>query len=161
MVTKESKLGLVVAGLLLGILMASMDNTIVVTAMGTIVGDLGGLESFVWVVSAYMVAEMAGMPIFGKLSDMYGRKRFFIFGLILFMVGSALCGTAETITQLSIYRAIQGIGGGALVRSRFWIVEYFWSIAWCVYNGLYQLALDFLHQYATRDLITRFYYYRI
>lgn len=122
MVTKESKLGLVVAALLLGILMASMDNTIVVTAMGTIVGDLGGLESFVWVVSAYMVAEMAGMPIFGKLSDMYGRKRFFIFGLILFMVGSALCGTAENITQLSIYRAIQGVGGGALVPIAFTIM---------------------------------------
>ncbi|WP_160724909.1 MDR family MFS transporter [Bacillus sp. USDA818B3_A] len=120
--TRESKLGLVVAGLLLGILMASMDNTIVVTAMGTIVGDLGGLESFVWVVSAYMVAEMAGMPIFGKLSDMYGRKRFFIFGLILFMIGSVLCGTAETITQLSIYRAIQGIGGGALVPIAFTIM---------------------------------------
>ncbi|MGG3560593.1 MDR family MFS transporter [Neobacillus rhizosphaerae] len=122
MTMKDSKLGLVVAGLLLGILMASMDNTIVVTAMGTIVGDLGGLESFVWVVSAYMVAEMAGMPIFGKLSDMYGRKRFFIFGLILFMAGSALCGTAETITQLSIYRAIQGIGGGALVPIAFTIM---------------------------------------
>ncbi|CAH2715071.1 Multidrug resistance protein 3 [Neobacillus rhizosphaerae] len=122
MVAKDSKLGLVVAGLLLGILMASMDNTIVVTAMGTIVGDLGGLESFVWVVSAYMVAEMAGMPIFGKLSDMYGRKRFFIFGLILFMAGSALCGTAENITQLSIYRAIQGVGGGALVPIAFTIM---------------------------------------
>jgi EmrB/QacA subfamily drug resistance transporter len=122
MVAQESKLGFVVAGLLLAILMASMDNTIVVTAMGTIVGDLGGLESFVWVVSAYMVAEMAGMPIFGKLSDMYGRKRFFIFGLILFMAGSALCGTAETITQLSIYRAIQGIGGGALVPIAFTIM---------------------------------------
>ncbi|WP_433750884.1 MDR family MFS transporter [Falsibacillus pallidus] len=122
MTSKDSKLGFVVAGLLLGILMASMDNTIVVTAMGTIVGDLGGLESFVWVVSAYMVAEMAGMPIFGKLSDMYGRKRFFIFGLIFFMLGSALCGTAETITQLSIYRAIQGIGGGALVPIAFTIV---------------------------------------
>ncbi|MDQ1148005.1 EmrB/QacA subfamily drug resistance transporter [Bacillus sp. SORGH_AS 510] len=122
MTAKDSKLGLVVTGLLLGILMASMDNTIVVTAMGTIVGDLGGLESFVWVVSAYMVAEMAGMPIFGKLSDMYGRKRFFIFGLILFMAGSALCGTAETITQLSIYRAIQGVGGGALVPIAFTIM---------------------------------------
>ncbi|MCI4060615.1 MFS transporter, partial [Bacillus cereus] len=75
MVENNNKLGFVVAGLLLGILMASIDNTIVVTAMGTIVGDLGGLEKFVWVVSAYKVAEMAGMPIFGKLSDMYGRKR--------------------------------------------------------------------------------------
>lgn len=122
MVAKESKLGFVVVGLLLGILMASMDNTIVVTAMGTIVGDLGGLDSFVWVVSAYMVAEMSGMPIFGKLSDMYGRKRFFVFGLLLFMVGSALCGTSANITQLSIYRAIQGIGGGALVPIAFTIM---------------------------------------
>lgn len=119
---KEQKLGFVVAGLLLGLLMASMDNTIVVTAMGTIVGNLGGLDNFVWVVSAYMVAEMAGMPIFGKLSDMYGRKRFFILGLILFMFGSALCGTAANITQLSIYRAIQGVGGGALVPIAFTIV---------------------------------------
>lgn len=122
MVEKNNKLGFVVAGLLLGILMAAMDNTIVVTAMGTIVGDLGGIESFVWVVSAYMVAEMAGMPIFGKLSDMYGRKRFFMLGLVLFMIGSALCGTADTITELSIYRAIQGIGGGALVPIAFTIV---------------------------------------
>lgn len=139
--------------------MASMDNTIVVTAMGTIVGDLGGLENFVWVVSAYMVAEMAGMPIFGKLSDMYGRKRFFIFGLIVFMIGSAFCGTAENITQLGIYRAIQGIGGGALVpiaftivfdifppekrengwfiRSGIWIVKYFRAVTWRIYYRLY------------------------
>lgn len=122
MIGNKSKIGFVVAGLLLWILMASMDNTIVVTAMGTIVGDLGGLESFVWVVSAYMVAEMAGMPIFGKLSDMFGRKRFFMMGLILFMIGSILCATAGNITQLSIYRAIQGIGGGALVPIAFTIV---------------------------------------
>ncbi|MEK4269360.1 MULTISPECIES: MDR family MFS transporter [Bacillus] len=120
--TQHQRLGLIVAGLLLAILMASMDNTIVVTAMGTIVGDLGGLDSFVWVVSAFMVAEMAGMPIFGKLSDMYGRKRFFLFGSILFMAGSALCGTAASIEQLSIYRAIQGIGGGALIPIAFTII---------------------------------------
>lgn len=120
--TNQSKLGLVLAGLLLSILMASMDNTIVATAMGTIVGELGGFDKFVWVTSAYMVAEMAGMPIFGKLSDMFGRKRFFIFGLIVFLLGSILCGTAETITQLSIYRAIQGIGGGALIPIAFTIM---------------------------------------
>ncbi|MDF2724394.1 MAG: family efflux transporter permease subunit, partial [Paenibacillus sp.] len=117
-----NKLGIVIAGLLLGILMASMDNTIVATAMGNIIGDLGGLDKFVWVTSAYMVAEMAGMPIFGKLSDMYGRKRFFIFGIILFMIGSVLCGMAESITQLAIFRAIQGIGGGALVPICFTIM---------------------------------------
>ncbi|MBM6616576.1 MDR family MFS transporter [Bacillus suaedaesalsae] len=120
--TKQSHLGFVIAGLLLSILMASMDNTIVATAMGTIVGELGGFDKFVWVTSAYMVAEMAGMPIFGKLSDMFGRKRFFIFGLIVFLFGSILCGTANTITELSIYRAIQGIGAGALIPIAFTIM---------------------------------------
>lgn len=120
-VSKKSS-GLVVAGLLLAILMASMDNTIVATAMGTIVGELGGLNHFVWVTAAYMVAEMAGMPIFGKLSDMYGRKRFFVFGMIVFMAGSMLCGTADSIIELSIYRAIQGIGAGALVPITFTIL---------------------------------------
>ena len=104
--------------------MAAMDNTIVATAMATIVGDLGGFDKFVWVTSAYMVATMAGMPIFGKLSDMYGRKRFYIGGLILFLFGSALCGTASSIEQLSIYRAIQGIGGGALMPIAFTIIRY-------------------------------------
>ncbi|WP_019914003.1 MDR family MFS transporter [Paenibacillus sp. HW567] len=120
--SKESNLKLVVVGLLLGILMSAMDNTIVAAAMGTIVSDLGGLDKIVWVTSAYMVMVMAGTPIFGKLSDMYGRKRFFIFGLIVFLAGSALCGTSTTITQLAIYRAIQGIGGGALMPIAFTIV---------------------------------------
>lgn len=119
--SKESNLKLVVVGLLLGILMSAMDNTIVASAMGTIVSDLGGLDKIVWVTSAYMVMVMAGTPIFGKLSDMYGRKRFFIFGLIVFLIGSALCGTAQSITQLSIYRAIQGVGGGALMPIAFTI----------------------------------------
>ncbi|MBP2000213.1 EmrB/QacA subfamily drug resistance transporter [Paenibacillus shirakamiensis] len=122
MVKAKNNVGLIIAGLLLATLMASMDNTIVSTAIGTIVGDLGGFDKLMWVTSAYMVAEMAGMPIFGKLSDMYGRKRFFIFGIIVFMIGSALCGTADTIIQLSIYRAIQGIGGGALVPIAFTIM---------------------------------------
>lgn len=76
MAVKKNRLGWIVAGLLLGILIAAIDNTIVATAMGTMIGELGGLDQFVWVTSAYMVAEMAGMPIFGKLSDMYGRKKF-------------------------------------------------------------------------------------
>ncbi|WP_422656892.1 MDR family MFS transporter [Paenibacillus sp. EC2-1] len=122
MKVKENKIGIIIAALLLATLMASMDNTITATAIGTIVGDLGGFDKLMWVTSAYMVAEMAGMPIFGKLSDMYGRKRFFIFGIIVFMIGSALCGTAESIVQLSIYRAIQGIGGGALVPIAFTIM---------------------------------------
>ncbi|MBO0958875.1 MFS transporter [Neobacillus sp. MM2021_6] len=122
MIKKDNNLKLVVTGILLAILMSAMDNTIVATAMGTIVSDLGGFDKFIWVTSAYMVAVMAGMPIFGKLSDMYGRKRFFIFGLVVFLVGSALCGIAQTIVQLSIFRAIQGIGGGALMPIAFTIV---------------------------------------
>ncbi|MFD3447948.1 MDR family MFS transporter [Microbacteriaceae bacterium 4G12] len=118
----KSNTKFIVAGLLLGILMASMDNTIVATAMATIVGDLGGFDKFVWVTSAYMVATMAGMPIFGKLSDMYGRKRFFVGGLALFLLGSMLCGTATSIEQLSAYRALQGIGGGALMPIAFTIM---------------------------------------
>ncbi|MEW4372645.1 MDR family MFS transporter [Paenibacillus kandeliae] len=116
------KTGWIVAGLLLGIFIASIDNTIVATSIATIVGDLGGFDQFVWVTSAYLVASLAGTPIFGKLSDMYGRKRFFVFGLIMFMLGSILCGTAQSIVQLSLYRAIQGIGGGALVPIAFTIV---------------------------------------
>lgn len=73
---KTNSTSFVTAGLLLGIFMAAIDNTIVATAMGTIVGDLGHYEQFVWVTAGYMVAMMAGMPIYGKLSDMYGRKRF-------------------------------------------------------------------------------------
>ncbi|XEC94914.1 MDR family MFS transporter [Paenibacillus tarimensis] len=119
---RQNKIGFIIAGLLLSILMASMDNTIVATAMGTIVGEMGGLDKFVWVTSAYMVTEMAGMPIFGKLSDMYGRKRFFVFGIIVFIIGSALCGTAESIVQLSLYRAVQGIGAGAMVSIAFTIM---------------------------------------
>ncbi|CAM3415725.1 MDR family MFS transporter [Marinicrinis lubricantis] len=122
MVQQNKHINFVVAGLLLAIFMSAMDNTIVATAMGSIVADLGGVQQFVWVTSAYMVAVMAGMPIFGKLSDMYGRKRFFVFGLTVFLVGSALCGLAQSMVQLSIYRAIQGIGGGALMPIAFTIV---------------------------------------
>ncbi|MFX3673105.1 MAG: MDR family MFS transporter [Paenisporosarcina sp.] len=119
---EKPNLRLVLAGLLLAILMAAMDNTIVATALGSILADLGGVESYVWITSAYAVAVLAGMPIFGKLSDMYGRKRFFIFGLTIFLLGSALCGIAQSVPQLAIYRAIQGIGGGALLPIAFTIV---------------------------------------
>ncbi|MCR8641157.1 MFS transporter [Paenibacillus sp. N1-5-1-14] len=122
MATRERGLGFVVAGLLIGIFVAAIDNTIVATAMGTIVGELGGLDKFVWVTSAYMVAEMASMPIFGKLSDMYGRKRFFMFGIVMFLIGSVLCGMAQSIEQLAAFRAIQGIGGGALMPIAFTII---------------------------------------
>ncbi|QJD84105.1 MDR family MFS transporter [Cohnella herbarum] len=119
---KKSNTNLVVAGLLLGLFMAALDQTIVSTAMTTIIKKLGGLESFIWVYSAYMIAMVVSTPIFGKLSDMYGRKNFFLMGLILFLGGSILCGTAQNMDQLIIYRAIQGIGGGALMPIVFTII---------------------------------------
>ncbi|MUT68552.1 MDR family MFS transporter [Paenibacillus sp. NEAU-GSW1] len=119
---KNSSIKLVVAGLLLGLFMASLDQTIVSTAMTTIIKKLGGFESFIWVYSAYMIAMVVSTPIFGKLSDMYGRKRLFLLGLLLFLIGSILCGTAVNMDQLIIYRAIQGIGGGALMPIVFTII---------------------------------------
>ncbi|MCL6548195.1 MAG: MFS transporter, partial [Alicyclobacillus sp.] len=112
----------VIAGLLLAIFVGAMDNTVVSTAMGTIVANLGGFNQFVWVTAAYMATETAGMPVIGKLSDMYGRKRFFLFGVIVFMAGSMLCGTAHAMWQLALFRGIQGIGGGALMPVAFAII---------------------------------------
>ncbi|MBB6672878.1 MDR family MFS transporter [Cohnella nanjingensis] len=119
---KRSNTKLVVAGLLLGLFMSALDQTIVSTAMTTIIKKLGGLDKFVWVYSAYMIAMVVATPIFGKLSDMYGRKRFFLAGVFLFIAGSVLCGTAQNMDQLIIYRAIQGIGGGALMPIVFTII---------------------------------------
>jgi EmrB/QacA subfamily drug resistance transporter len=122
MEASKSNVRLTVIGLMLGLLLASLDQTIVSTAMPTIIEEFGGMDMFVWVFSAYLITSVAGMPVFGKLSDMYGRKRFFLFGLIVFMIGSALCGTSQTMTQLIIYRAVQGIGGGALMPIVFTII---------------------------------------
>jgi EmrB/QacA subfamily drug resistance transporter len=120
--SKQSNVRLTIVGLMLALLLSALDQTIVSTAMPTIVGELGGLEQFVWVFSAYLIANVVSMPIFGKLSDMYGRKLFFLLGLAVFMIGSALCGTSTTMLELIIYRAVQGIGGGALMPITFTIV---------------------------------------
>jgi EmrB/QacA subfamily drug resistance transporter len=111
-----------VAGLLLGLFMAALDQTIVSTAMPTIVGEFGEYERLVWVFSAYMIASVVATPIFGKLSDMYGRKRFFILGLGVFLLGSILCGVAQNMLQLILFRALQGIGGGALMPLCFAVI---------------------------------------
>ncbi|WP_042168614.1 MDR family MFS transporter [Paenibacillus gorillae] len=111
-----------VAGLLLGLFMAALDQTIVSTAMPTIVGEFGGYEQLVWVFSAYMIASVVTTPIFGKLSDMYGRKRFFLLGLGIFLLGSILCGIANGMTELILFRALQGIGGGAIMPLCFAVI---------------------------------------
>src|SRR5213592_3507772 len=106
---------LVLAGLLAGLLLGFMDVTIVSTAAPTIIADLGGLNLFAWVFSAFLIVQTVTIPIFGKLSDLYGRKRFFLLGLLVFMAGSALSGGSRDIYQLIAFRAVQGIGFGAFV----------------------------------------------
>lgn len=119
---EKSKVNWVIAGLLLGIIVAAMDNTIISTAMGTIISEIGGMDKFIWVSSAYLIASVVGMPIYGKLSDMYGRKLFYMVGLGLFVLGSVLCGLSQSMGQLIIFRAVQGLGGGAIMPIAFTII---------------------------------------
>src|SRR6202048_4808654 len=99
---------------MLVMLMAALDSTIVSTALPTIVGDLGGLNHISWVVTAYLLAQTAVTPLYGKLGDLYGRKVVLQAGLVVFLAGSALCGVAQDMTELIAFRAIQGLGGGGL-----------------------------------------------
>jgi EmrB/QacA subfamily drug resistance transporter len=108
---------LVFGGLMLVMLMASLDQTIVATALPTIVGDLGGLSHISWVVTAYLLAQTAVTPLYGKLGDMYGRKVVLQVGLLVFLGGSALCGVSQSLDQLIASRALQGLGGGGLIVS--------------------------------------------
>jgi EmrB/QacA subfamily drug resistance transporter len=103
------------AGLMIGILLAMLDNMIVGTAMPTIVGDLGGLNHFTWVITAYTLASAVSTPIWGKLSDLYGRKGMFMASIVVFLAGSALAGTSSTMTELIAYRGLQGLGAGGLM----------------------------------------------
>ncbi|WP_079161527.1 MDR family MFS transporter [Streptomyces fodineus] len=104
-----------IGALLLGLLLAALDQTIVSTALPTIVSDLGGLEHLSWVVTAYLLASTAATPLWGKLGDQYGRKRLFQTAIVIFLVGSALCGMAQDMPQLIGFRALQGLGGGGLI----------------------------------------------
>lgn len=111
---KAPHVGLVIAGLMLGILLAALDQTVVGTSLFKIVGDIGGFEHFSWLISAYLLASVIVIPIAGKLSDIYGRRPIYMAGMGIFLVGSVLCGTATNIYQLIGYRALQGLGGGAI-----------------------------------------------
>ncbi|MEV5434526.1 MFS transporter [Streptomyces sp. NPDC052682] len=104
-----------IGALLLGMLLAALDQTIVATALPTIVSDLGGMEHLSWVVTAYLLASTAATPLWGKLGDQYGRKNLFQIAIVLFLAGSALCGMAQDMGQLIAFRAVQGLGGGGLM----------------------------------------------
>ncbi|XMN09382.1 DHA2 family efflux MFS transporter permease subunit [Streptomyces griseobrunneus] len=104
-----------IGALLLGMLLAALDQTIVSTALPTIVSELGGLDHLSWVVTAYLLAATAATPLWGKLGDQYGRKKLFQAAIIIFLIGSALCGVAQNMPQLIGFRAVQGLGGGGLM----------------------------------------------
>ena len=96
------------------LLLAAIDQTVVATALPVIVGDIGGLTSYSWVVTSYMLASTVTVPLYGKLSDVHGRRLLFLIAITVFLVGSALCGLAQNMTQLVLFRAIQGLGAGGL-----------------------------------------------
>ena len=107
----------VYASLLVVMFLSAMDQTIVGTALPTIVGDLGGASHMAWILTAYTLAITVAMPVYGKLGDLVGRKNLFLVAIGLFLAGSALCGTASGMAQLIVYRALQGLGGGGLMIS--------------------------------------------
>ena len=103
------------SALAMGMLLAALDQTIVSTALPTIVADLGGLSHYSWVVTAYLLASTITQPIYGKLGDLYGRKRIFQTAIGIFLVGSALCGLSQNMLELTAFRALQGLGAGGLI----------------------------------------------
>ncbi|MDO8185321.1 MFS transporter [Conexibacter sp. JD483] len=111
----EVRVRAIFAGLMLALLLASLDQTIVATALPTIVQDLGGLEHISWVTTAYLLASTASTPLYGKLGDLYGRKRVFQTAIVIFLVGSTLCGLSQSMLELILFRALQGLGGGGLI----------------------------------------------
>src|SRR6188508_3756770 len=115
MTPQPQRIRVIFSALVLVLLLAALDQTIVSTALPTIVGDLGGIQHLSWVVTAYLLTSTVSGPIYGKLGDVYGRKAVLQAALVIFVVGSALCGTSQNMPQLIAFRAMQGLGGGGLV----------------------------------------------
>ena len=111
----KRELYFVFGALMLGMLLAALDSTIVATALPTIVGDLHGASHLSWVVVAYLLSSTVSTPLWGKLGDLHGRKVYFQSAIILFLIGSMLCGVAHTMLELILFRALQGLGGGGLM----------------------------------------------
>ncbi|MEP6704023.1 MAG: MFS transporter, partial [Acidobacteriota bacterium] len=105
----------VTAGVMTGMFIAALEATVVGTAMPTVIASLGGLNHYSWVFSAYLVTSTVTVPVWGKLSDLYGRRRLYQIGIGIFLLGTLLSGFSATMTQLIVFRAVQGLGAGALV----------------------------------------------
>jgi EmrB/QacA subfamily drug resistance transporter len=110
----QTRRGVVLAAAMMAVFTAAVEATIVATALPTIVGELGGFELLTWVFTAYFLAQTATIPVFGRLADVYGRKPIFFVGMGFFLVGSALCGLAQSMTALIVFRLVQGLGAGAI-----------------------------------------------
>ncbi|MBE7434437.1 MAG: MFS transporter [Anaerolineales bacterium] len=124
----RNRIILVTIGIMLSLFLASMESTVVATATPTIVGELGGLSHFSWVFSAYMLASTTTVPLYGKLSDLYGRRRLYIFAMVLFLIGSVLCGQANSMTQLILARGLQGVGAGGIMPLAFILIGEMFSL---------------------------------
>jgi len=109
-------------GVMMAMFLSSLDQTIVGTALPKIIADLNGFEHYTWVATAYLLTSTAMMPIVGRLTDMYGRKWFYIIGIVIFLIGSALCGLSQNMTQLILFRGFQGIGAGVMMTNAFIVI---------------------------------------
>lgn len=118
----KDKIILIMAGLMVGLLVAALDNSILGTAMPKIISNLQGMEYYVWPFTSYMLTSTISIILFGKLSDIYGRKNILIIGIIIFVISSILCGFSANIIELILFRGIQGIGGGILISLPFIVV---------------------------------------
>ena len=119
----------VTAGLLLGIFLAALEATVVSTAMPTVVASLGGLDRYSWVFSAYLLTSTASVPLWGRLSDLYGRRRVYLAAIGLFLVGSTLAGVSQSMLQLVLFRAVQGLGAGGLIPLALTIIGEIYTLA--------------------------------
>lgn len=119
----------VTAGLLLGIFLAALEATVVSTAMPTVVASLGGLDHYSWVFSAYLLTSTASVPLWGRLSDLYGRRRLYLTAITLFLVGSMLAGISQSMLQLILFRALQGLGAGGLIPLALTIIGELYTLA--------------------------------
>ncbi len=158
---------LTVGGLMLGLLLAALDQTIVGTAMPRIVAELQGFQHYAWVTTAYLLTSTAVVPITGKLSDMYGRKVFLIGSAAMFVLTSALCGLSQDMTQLIVFRGLQGLAGGVLTSTVFTVISQIFPPAergriQGVFSGIFGLASivgPLLGGYLTDNLSWRWVFY--
>lgn len=116
MIHKQTKRPIVLIALVLSMFMAAIEGTIIATAMPDIVSDLGGFTLYSWVFSSFLLMQAVTIMVYGKLADLFGRKPVFIIGVVIFLTGSLLCGFAETMTALIVFRLIQGLGVAPFIR---------------------------------------------